>query len=162
MKVNIGKYPSTKSKKPRKVEIKIDDWDTWDAGRNLALIAVPLLEKLKEDKQGSPFVDDEDVPEELRSYNSKVNTDDPYDPCDENFHNRWKWVLDEITYALTEVANEFPGENKFFDHSEVDENSSIQKQISAMKIDREGLDQYNQRVKNGCRLFGVYFMSLWS
>lgn len=159
MKVNIGKYPSTKSKKPRKVEIKIDDWDTWDAGRNLALIAVPLLEKLKEDKQGSPFVDDEDVPEELRSSNSELS---PNENLDSNFHKRWKWVLDEITYALTEVANEYPSEDKFYDHSEVDENSSIREQISAMKIDSEGLDQYNQRVQNGCRLFGVYFMSLWS
>ena len=159
MKVNIGKYPSTKSKKPRKVEIKIDDWDTWNADHTLALIAAPLLTQLKESKKGSPFVEDSDVPEELRSSNSELNPDDH---LDSNFHKRWDWVLDEMIYAMSEVANQFPGEDKFYDHSEFNEEDSIEKQIKAIKVDREGLEQYNERVKNGCRLFGVYFMGLWS
>ncbi len=33
----------------------------------LSHIVVPMLKQLKETKHGAPFVDDEDVPEELKS-----------------------------------------------------------------------------------------------
>jgi len=65
MKVNIGRYP--KGDKQRKISVQIDPWDTWSADHTLALIIAPVLQKMKDDKQGAPHVDDADVPEHLRS-----------------------------------------------------------------------------------------------
>ena len=47
--------------------VKIDRWDTWSMDHTLAHIVLPMLKQLQKDKHGSPYVEDEDVPEELRS-----------------------------------------------------------------------------------------------
>ena len=47
--------------------VKIDYWDTWSMDHTLSPIILPMLKQLKETKQGSPFVDDADVPEHLWS-----------------------------------------------------------------------------------------------
>jgi hypothetical protein len=51
----------------REVEhVKIDSWDTWSMYTSLGLIALPMLKQLRKEKHGSPYVDLEDVPEELQ------------------------------------------------------------------------------------------------
>ena len=52
----------------RKIKVHIDPYDVWGLDDTLALIIAPSLRLLKQRKQGSPFVDDEDVPEDVRSY----------------------------------------------------------------------------------------------
>lgn len=158
MKVSIGNYPGPRSKKERKVSVKIDKWDTWNADHTIALIALPLLQRVKQEKQGSPFVDDEDVPDNLKSINS-VQGEAAYD-LDSNFHARWDYVIDEIIFAISEVASGLEGEHKFYDHSDVDKSASINKQISQIKVDRQGLAAYYDRLHKGCILFGKYFMNL--
>ena len=49
--------------------VKIDKWDTWSMDRTLSDIILPMLKQLKKDKHGAPFVDDEDVPTDLQSWN---------------------------------------------------------------------------------------------
>ena len=51
--------------------VKIDHYDTWSMDYTLSKIVLPMLKQLKETKHGSPNTDDEDVPEHLRSVNSK-------------------------------------------------------------------------------------------
>jgi len=51
----------------RRVKVHIDSYDVWSADHTLAMIIHPVLVKLKETKHGSPVVDDEDVPENLRA-----------------------------------------------------------------------------------------------
>jgi hypothetical protein len=34
-------------------------------------------------------------------------------------------------------------------------------QVHAMKLDRVGLEVYQQRIQKGCELFGKYFQALW-
>jgi hypothetical protein len=53
--------------KNRNIKIKIHDYDVWGADSTLSLIIAPTLRRLKQKKHGSPFVDDEDVPDELKS-----------------------------------------------------------------------------------------------
>ena len=157
MKVNIGRYP--KSNKQRKVSVQIDPWDTWSADHNLALIIVPLLQKMKDDKQGAPKVDDADVPEHLRS-TAAPPTKNGWD-TDDNWHLRWEYVLDEMLWAMQQIASD-NDEEQFYDHSEVDETKGIMEQVNAIKIDTEGLKSHQARVQKGCELFGKYFQSLWS
>lgn len=100
MKINIGKYPK---KGERKVSIHIDDFDVWNLDHTLALIIHPALMKLKEIKHGSPFVDDEDVPEKLKSTSAKSKKNN-YD-VDSNHHKRWDYVLNEMIFAFDSIAN---------------------------------------------------------
>ena len=53
-------------RRKQKVSIKIDKWDTWGMDYTLALIILPMIKQLQDTKHGSPIVDLEDVPEELR------------------------------------------------------------------------------------------------
>jgi len=65
MKVFIGNYTDDGS--PRQEDVFLDKWDSFNADHTIALIVAPLLQQLKLTKHGSGMVDDEDVPEELRS-----------------------------------------------------------------------------------------------
>jgi hypothetical protein len=53
--------------------IKIDKWDTWSMDHTLSPIILPMLKQLKEVKHGAPNVEDEDVPEHLRSTSAPAN-----------------------------------------------------------------------------------------
>lgn len=158
MKVNIGRYP--KGDKERKISVKIDKWDTWSTDHTLALIIVPLLQKMKDDKQGTPHVDDADVPEHLRSTAVPAKEHD-WD-TDDNWHLRWDYVLDEMLWAMQQIASDKNSEDQFYDSSEVDESKGVMEQVAAMKVDWDGLNAYNERMQKGCELFGKYFQALWS
>jgi hypothetical protein len=141
MKVLIGRYHKDPNKK-RKIDVRIDDHDLWSMDYTLSLIIHPMLVKLKEDKNGSPFVDDEDVPEHLRSANVPPKEND-WD-TDDLVHDRWDWVLDEMIWA--------------FEHRKNDE----WKDLYYKAQDYAGLRDIEIRMRNGFCLFGKYFEGLWS
>ena len=156
MKVFIGPYQDDGT--PRQEDVFLDEWDSWNADHTIALIAAPLLQQLKLTKHGSGMVDDEDVPEELRS-TSAPPKENEWD-TDANVHKRWEWVLDEMIWALTEHATA-DGDGKFYDHSEVDEEADLMAQVAQIKCDYVGLDAYEKRKQKGFELFGKYFQNLW-
>lgn len=75
----------------RKIKVQIDDWDVWSMDHTLALIVAPMLEKLKENKHGSAQVDDEDVPDDLKSA---------------DVHARWDWTLDEMIWTFRTIRDD--------------------------------------------------------
>lgn len=157
MKVNIGRYP--KGDKERKISVQIDKWDTWNADHTLAIIIAPLLQKMKEDKQGAPHVDDVDVPLHLRSTAAPTKEND-WD-TDQNWHLRWDYVLDEMLWAMQQIALH-DNDDQFYDHSDVDGSKGVMEQVAAIKVDIEGLNAHHERIQKGCELFGKYFQALWS
>jgi len=141
----------------RRVKIKLDYYDHWNAEHTLALITLPLLKKLKETKHGSGMVDYSDVPDHL------IPTEDAGPSnhyTDNTIHERWEWVLDEIIWTFEQIVDD-DAESQFFDHSAVDHSTGLNAQISAIRIDQEGLDAWRERKQNGLRLFGKYYSSLW-
>ena len=115
MKIRIGNYPNHRFyhnwlynwfgySPKQKTSIRIDRWDTWSMDHTLAHIVLPMLVQLKETKHGSPFVDDEDVPEELRSTSAPPKEND-YD-TDDNHHKRWDWVMDEMIWAFEQKQDD--------------------------------------------------------
>lgn len=86
------------SKKKRKIEVRIDKYDTWSMDHTLAYIIVPMLKQLKATKHGAPHVDDKDVPKELRSTSTPRKKND-WD-VDANHFKRWDWVLDEMIWTF--------------------------------------------------------------
>lgn len=161
------------SKKTRTISVRIDPWDTWSADHTLAHIILPMLKQLKTTKMGGPFVDDEDVPEYLRSTAAPPKKDE-WD-TDDNHFKRWDYVLDEMIFAFENKLDD-SWEDKFrtgeYDlHSEVcewDENGKpkMWKMVNGpnhtAETDWPALKLYQDRISNGFRLFGKYYESLWS
>jgi hypothetical protein len=156
MKVFIGDY--TEDDTPRQIDITIDPYDTWGMDHTLALLIVPMLKQLKATKHGGPFVDDEYVPEDIRSTAAPPKQDD-WDIDDFHF-KRWDYVLDEMIWAMEQIVD-FGGNDKFYDHSEVNEEADLMEQIAQIKCDYAALDAHNKRIANGTKLFGIFFQSLW-
>ena len=171
MEVKIKRYKSgDRVGSIRKNEVKIEYYDTWSADWTIAQIAAPLLVQLQEEEHGAPLVDDEDVPEELRS-TTCAPIENEWD-TDENHFKRWNYVLQEMIYAMQEIANDKENEPKMYKHvgdiefGEIDESTGLG-EIKSLGVERiaemeEPNRHYHKRIQRGCVLFGKYFMNLWS
>lgn len=116
--------------------IKIDRWDSWSADYTLAEIILPVLVQLKDEQQGAPFVDPEDVPEFLQPSHIVEG-----DSVDNTHFDRWEWVLDEMIYAF---------------------DCKVNKDGVFMRFeDRDEMRKEQDRISNGFRLFGKYYENLW-
>jgi len=153
----------------RKIKIHIHGYDTWSADNTLALIIVPLLKALRE-KSGAPNVDDEDVPDHLKSTaappltEEEKNTGTP----DLNHFIRWTWVLDEMIWTFEQHATDW--ENQYYSGETDIKFEKMDNGFSQMvhgpnhtfKVDREGIDKHRARMENGRKLFAKYYESLWT
>lgn len=139
--------------------VKIDRWDTWSMDHTLSFIIVPMLKQLQATKHGSPLVDDEDAPEELRSTAAPAKENE-WD-IDENHFKRWDWVLSEMIWAFEQNLDD-KSEEKFFDDAKWDpKEKDFNKNLHKIKIDQVGLKAHHDRKANGFRLFGKYYQGLW-
>jgi len=150
---------------PRVEYVKIDHWDTWSMDNTLSSIVVPMLKQLKEVKHGAPLVDDEDVPEELKSTSAPPKEE--YD-VDDNHFKRWDYVMDEMIFAhqskLDDWQDQFYTGVADYVH-EKDESGKLYQMKEGpnhtQKIDWDGMHAYEARIRNGFRLFGKYYQGLW-
>lgn len=156
----------------RKIKIHIDNYDVWSMDHTLAMIIVPMLKTLKEQKHGSPTVDPEDVPEELRP---SVEPSDENGWVDDTHHERWTWVLDEMIWAFEQHASD--DDTSQFHHNSDNMEMKFTK-IEGTKwntldivpkdpnkplhfYDREAHMKHEDRKANGRRLFAKYYGGLW-
>lgn len=154
------------SKRKRKVEIRIDNYDTWSMDSTLGKIILPMLIQLNEKKHGAPFVDDTDVPDELKSTSAPAKKNE-WD-VDENHFKRWDWVMGEMIWAFTQIDDE-DNDAQFHtgDHDVVwvplaNGNSEMTKGPKDTHVfDKDGYMLHHARVKNGTTLFGKYYSGLW-
>ena len=130
--------------KKRKVKVEIHNYDTWSVDHTLSLITLPLLKQLQEHHHGSPFVDDEDVPEELKSTSASPKENE-WD-TDDNHHKRWDWVLAEMVWTFEQLCDE-EGDLKWY--------------MDGDNINHEAIKSWQDRKTNGLRLFGKYYEALW-
>ena len=139
----------------QKIKVKIDYWDTWSLDHTLAHIIAPMLKQLNETKHGAGFVDDEDVPEELKS-TSAPPKENEWD-TDDNHFKRWDYVLNEMIWAFEQKVKD-DWEQQFYKFED-DPKAPL-----GMKIvwrDDEGRKKHQERMSNGFRLFGKYYEGLW-
>lgn len=140
----------------QKIKVRIDRWDTWSMDHTLAPIILPMLKQLKETKHGSPWTDDEDVPEELRS-TSAPPKENEYD-TDEYHHARWDWIIGEMIWAF-EMLTKDNWESDYY--GDWIENGKGPLSGHFDWTDDDGRKKANTRIDNGLRLFGKYFRCLW-
>ena len=133
------------SKLERNTKVHIDDFDVWNLDSTLALIILPALRKLQEQKQGSGFVDIEDLPKHLQ-YDTTEEYDlqkcfDFYHAAEDKLqvdvHTKYEWLLSELIWTFEFIV-----------------------------ADSEGKVEYNpeeyKRQEKGLRLFGKYYRTLWT
>jgi len=162
--------------RPQVRRVRIDRWDTWSMDHTLAHIVLPMLRQLRHTKHGSGPVDDEDVPEHLRSTVAQPQEND-YD-IDSNFHARWDWALDEMIFAFEHKVDDswqeqFSQGQADYVHVPTDRDGNEvprgEHVFYTMKhgpnhtyqCDYEGMKVVQQRITNGFRLFGKYYENLW-
>jgi hypothetical protein len=175
------------AKRDRKIKVRIDSYDVWSMDSTLSPIILPLLKKLKEVQHGAGFVDDADVPEELRSTSAGPKEND-WD-VDDNHFKRWDWVLNEMIWAFEQLNDEdndlqFSSGDMDSLWQSLDKDSKPIGEPHALgerkknvegteyyeivdgpkhtyKVDYDAMKIHHDRIKNGTRLFGVYFQNLW-
>lgn len=155
-------------KRSRKIKVHIDRWDTWSMDDTLAHIILPMLKQLQATKQGAPYVDDEDVPEHLRS-TAAPPKENEYD-TDGNHFKRWDWALDEMIFAFECKAGVYKdweeqfhtGKFDFIWIKQEDGNYKMEKGSNdTSHFDVDGQREFHKRISNGYRLFGKYYEALW-
>lgn len=155
----------------QKIKVRIDNYDTWSMDNTLAHIILPMLKQLKATKQGSPLVDDEDLPAHMRHTLSKGPDD--YETDDRWIHYKWDWVLNEMIWAFEQELDD-SWEDQFrhgepdyeFIHvgGEIGTDSELNEMIQKNPdywVDTNKIKEYNNRIDNGFRLFGKYYRNLW-
>ena len=152
--------------------VKIDRYDTWSMDHTLADIVLPMLKQLKDSKDGAPYVDDLDVPEELRSTSAPAKENE-WD-TDDNHFKRWDWVLAEMIFAFECKVDD--SWQEAFSSGEFDQKTVACEWDANGKAkmykwedgpnhtytcDYEGMKVVEERIQNGFRLFGRYYQNLW-
>ena len=151
----------------RAVFVRIDKSDTWNVDSTLAFVILPMLKQLRNKKQGSPSVDDEDVPENLRSIADTDISDDDRENgiVDKYLHARWEWVFDEMIWAFEQVNDSEADDRFYYDidpaKPRFEEGLSFDEMMSRGGFDRDGYMTWQARKSRGFALFGKYYEALW-
>ena len=156
--------------------VKIDNYDTWNMDSTLSPIILPMLKQLKKDKHGAPYVDDADVPANLRSTTPAAKkAKKEQGDTDGNHFKRWDWILDEMIWAFEELVDDTWEEQYFSGKSNIvwvpsKELDAKGKPLTyemkkgpgdTRKYDKKGYMKHSERIDNGVRLFGKYYRALW-
>jgi hypothetical protein len=178
MKINIGKFP--KGNIDRKINITIDNYDTWNLDHTLALIIYPALLQLKATKQGIPseFIDDVGGAEwgDQDSFDFYKET---YDEAWKEGSKRWDDILDKMIWSFEQLLKN--NYDDLYHHGEMDmdwiktdkkfSNPLTGKMEETYQMvdnnpdehwyDHEGHQLHEERIQEGLTLFGKYFRNLW-
>lgn len=149
-------------KRKRTIRVKIDPYDVWGMDHTVALIVCPMLKQLKIQKHGYGWINDEDVPERMRS--TAPGARDGIENAgewDRYAEDRFDWVLTELIWTFQQLSLD-DHESQFYDHTESNNPADdFNTQLAKIKVDQKGLDAHNKRIDNGLLLFGKYFRTLW-
>lgn len=112
----------------RKIKVRIDREDTWSMDNTLAYIILPMLKQLKETKHGSPYVDQKDLPPELRmtkreekvfnegSWNKKLKaSEEEIEAASDKFYSQWDWVMDQMIWSFEQELDEENEHDHYYD-----------------------------------------------
>ncbi len=165
----------------RTIKVEIHNYDAWSADSTLAIIILPILKKLKENKHGSPMVDIEDVPEHLQSVGHddcstqlsfEFNDDEKYKSESwDLMHQRWDWVLNEMIWAFEQLQPDNDWEQQY--HSGISDikfepctdNPNLSKMVRGPNdthvFDAVGYANHTNRIDRGMKFFGKYYRGLW-
>lgn len=181
MKVNIKPFYKNPDKpKYCRVNVEVDDYDAWNADHTLALIILPILLELKENKMGIPGQFSDVGGESYADQRSFDFYEDSYDEALAASERQWSDILDKMIWSFQQIAlDEYEqkyhhGEAKYdFVKSDKQYPNPISGQMenTYQMIDRNptehwfdhvGLALHEERIQEGLDLFAKHFRSLWN
>lgn len=167
----------------RKIKVRIDREDTWSMDHTLAYIILPMLKQLKATKHGSPYLDQEDLPEHLRLserenlvfnegyWNKELNaTEEEIEAASDKFHSQWVWAIDQMIWSFEQEIDEENDHKHYYDPYEPGEiiqdepEGSLFDKEWRMKMGKFNIEKhkaFNERKQRGFTLFGKYYQALW-
>jgi hypothetical protein len=168
MKVHIGRYPSDYTKE-QKVDVRIDKWDTWSMDHTLAYIIAPMLKQLKATKQGipsnMPALDQCSMYSREESFEFYCREDEA---AEKEAERQWDEILDKMIWAFEQYNTDWEdqyhtGESDFvWEDIPGSENKKLGYGPNHTAVfDGDGYAAHHDRIREGFRLFGEHYMSLW-
>jgi hypothetical protein len=133
----------------RKVKVKIHGYDSWNADHTIALIAIPILKQLMENKHGIPasaFTDEDEM-----------MTDPGYEAAKDRWNNN---TFRHIIWSLEQVASDENIIDDFWIHK-IDGFAAVIDGGNPGTYNWDARLAYDEKVREGLRLFGEHFQSLW-
>ncbi len=178
MKVNIGKYP--KGERQRKVNIEIENFDTWSLDHTLACVILPALIQLKHTKHGVPGEFVSRIGGDMdRNYTFEFIQEDDNEVFDQ-LCEKWNEVLDKMIWSFLQLSIEDDYDHQYHhgkvdyewvesDYSYTDPITGKTEKTYQMKdknpgshwYDYIGQEEHDKRIQEGLDLFGKYFRNLW-
>jgi hypothetical protein len=158
MKVRIGNYRKEGSSSPRIERIEIHPWDTYSAYHTLSLVIYPMLLAFKND-----VVEKGAVPSDFfQEIDVSDKTEEEALAIHEAAYNKalemWLAVIDKMIWSFGEIKDDYDGEQKFFGIKFDEAITNIEDRYD---IDKDGLNDYYQKVDEGLALFARHYRSLW-
>ena len=178
MKVNIRKY--NKGNTARKVDVKVENFDTWSLDHTLASIILPALIQLKHTKQGVPSEFTDRIGGD---FDSNLVFDFIKEDENEVFNqlcDKWDEVLDKMIWSFLQLSIEDDYDHQYHhgkmdfewiksEHTYTDPITGKTEKTYQMKdknpgshwYDSVGQNLHEERINEGLELFGKYYRSLW-
>lgn len=176
MKVNLGKYKKDSS---RRIDVKIEKFDTYSLDHTLAYIILPALLQLKATKHGVPaeFGD---------SLGADYDGQQSFDFCKEDHDwafdvkcKQWDNVLDKMIWSFQQLLLDDWEQKYHHGNPKYDWIKSDQQYLNPLNgkledtfqmhdknpkdhwTDYEGIRKHEERIQEGLELFGKYYRHLW-
>lgn len=163
MKVNIGPY-----RKNRRIDIRIDPYDTWSMDDTLARIILPMLKQLKNTQHGSPMMTAHTQTSEGSSqFCFPFYAEGDEDAWDRG-HKEWEEVLDKMIWSFEQIITDWEQQfesgthDTFFEKVEGTDYSIMKHGPNhTYKYDYKGSAKHVESMQEGFELFGKYYRNLW-
>ena len=160
MKVNIDQFNEEKS--DNVCEVEVTRKDCWSLDYTLAQVIHPALVTFASGIQSTAYVENEDVPDELKT----AEAEEDYDLLDK----KWNYVLQEMIWGFGQIKNDLVDEPLTYEYShepvtKENEDGTITMVDHGLKHVPENVvphKEYYERLTNSTRLFGKYYRNLWN
>ena len=178
MKARIGPFPKKGNR--RKIDVQIDNFDTWSLDHTMANIIYPALLQLKATKHGIPSGLVEDVGgEDYVSQDSFDFYKESHDEAWTEAAKKWDEILDKMIWSFQQLtvddySNKYHHGTSAYDWIKSDKSFAnpitgkveatwqmVDKDPDAHWYDAEGHKLHEDRIQEGLELFGKYYRSLW-
>jgi len=178
MKVKIGPFPKKGNR--RKIDIQIDNFDTWSFDHTRAHIIYPALLQLKATKHGVPSGIVDNVGGE--DWSNQESFDFYKETHDESWTiaaKKWDEILDKMIWSFEQLLkgeydDQYHHGDADFDWVKTDKTfpnpitgkmeatfQMVDRNPSEHWYDVEGHKLHEERIQEGIELFGKHFRNLW-